>query len=69
LTASFIIRLFSLTKYGVLRQSLVGTLSERTPNFYKWAHAVIKHPSVTSIYDEEAIVQGTKDWIAKMKGK
>ncbi|KAH6710870.1 glutathione S-transferase domain-containing protein [Leptodontidium sp. MPI-SDFR-AT-0119] len=69
LTASFIIRLFSLTKYGVLHQSTVSALSERTPNFYTWAQAVIRHRSVTSIYDESAIVQGIKDWIAKMTNK
>lgn len=50
-------------------QGLGRTLSERTPNFYKWAQAVIKHPSVASTYNEETVVQGVKDWIAKMKGR
>jgi len=68
LTASFIIRLFSLIKHRVLPQSMDGGLAERAPNCYKWAQSVIEHPSVTSIYDEAAVVQATRDRFAKMKG-
>ncbi|CAM1507599.1 Fc.00g072400.m01.CDS01 [Cosmosporella sp. VM-42] len=65
-TGSFLLRLFSLTKHGVLPQSFVKELPQKAPNFYKWSQAVIKQSSVTGIYKEEAIVQRTKERIAKL---
>jgi glutathione S-transferase len=46
---------------------VIGDLQERAPNFYKWAREVIKHPSVVSIYDEDAVVKKTRERVAKLK--
>jgi len=67
LTGPFILRFFSLAKHGVVPNSLVQPLQEQTPNFYTWAQHVIKHPSVTSIFNEEKVVERTKARIAKLK--
>ena len=48
-------------------KSLWTALEAQAPNYIKWAKAVSAHPSVTSIYDEKAIVEGTKARIAKLK--
>ena len=67
LTGPFVIRLVSLSKAGVFPEGLPGTLQEKAPNFWKWAGEVAKHPSVTKIYDEEKIVEGTKARVEKMR--
>ncbi|KAL2752988.1 hypothetical protein ACRALDRAFT_2088277, partial [Sodiomyces alcalophilus JCM 7366] len=53
-TGSWLIRVFTFIKYGFLPTTLAAELSERAPNFSKWADAVIKTPSVNAIYDEES---------------
>ncbi|KAF5017403.1 hypothetical protein F66182_10669 [Fusarium sp. NRRL 66182] len=68
ITASFVIRTFSQSKHGVLPTSLISRLESETPNFYKWAQAVIKNPSVTGIYDEEAFIEATKKRVAQLRG-
>jgi len=65
LTGSFVIRLVSLSKAGLYPNNLSSSIAEKAPNFWKWAEAVAKHPSVTGIYDEEAIIASTKKRIAK----
>lgn len=67
LTGSFVIRLDSLTKAGIYPKALWSAIEEKTPNFIKWAKAVSTHPSVTSIYNERVIVEGTKAWIARIR--
>lgn len=67
LTGSFVIRLTSLAGAGVYPASLTQSLADKAPNFTKWAAAVSKHPSVTKIYDEEKIVEGTKARVAKLR--
>jgi glutathione S-transferase len=67
LTGSFVIRLVSLTKAEVYPKELGTSIAERAPNFWKWAQAVAKHPSVTSIYDEDKIISSTKARIAKAR--
>ena len=61
------LRLFALTKHGVVTDSLVKDLPTKTPNFYKWASSVIQHPSVTGIWNEEKVVAGTKARLEKLK--
>lgn len=39
------------------------------PNFSKWAAETIKQDSVTYIWDEEAIVKGTMEKMAKTKAE
>ncbi|KAH8883146.1 thioredoxin-like protein [Thozetella sp. PMI_491] len=67
LTGSFVIRLTSLANAEVYPSGLKQAVEERAPNFSKWAAAVSKHPSITSIYDEEKIIAGTKARIAKAR--
>jgi glutathione S-transferase len=67
LTGSFVIRLVTLSKAGVYPGNLGSSIAEKAPNFWKWAEAVSVHPSVTSIYDEEKIIAGTKARIAKAR--
>ncbi|KAF2103526.1 thioredoxin-like protein [Rhizodiscina lignyota] len=67
LTGPFVLRLVSLTKADVYPSRLGSSIAERAPSFWKWAEAVAKHPSVTSIYDEAKIIESTKKRIAKAR--
>ncbi|KAI1800800.1 thioredoxin-like protein [Daldinia bambusicola] len=67
LTGSFIIRLFTLPKYGILPAHILTDISAKAPNFYKWGQAVSKHPSVAGIYNEEEIAASTKERLAKLR--
>ncbi|KAK2025737.1 glutathione S-transferase domain-containing protein [Colletotrichum zoysiae] len=67
LTGSFTLRLFSFAKYELIPKSIVSSLEQKAPNFYKWAQAVNNTPSVNGIYDEEKIIEQTKQRIASMK--
>jgi glutathione S-transferase len=69
LTGSFVLRLYSLPKFGVLPESILTSLAERAPNFDKWAKVVIKHPSVTSIWDEELVGKKTQERAAKARAQ
>jgi glutathione S-transferase len=44
LTGSFVLRLYTLPKYGFVPESLLKGLAEKAPNFDKWAKEVAKHP-------------------------
>lgn len=66
LTAPFILRVYALTKYGLLPQSVVDGF-DALPNFSKWAHEVIKQESVTYIWDEEPTITATKNKIESLK--
>ncbi|KAI6087705.1 glutathione S-transferase domain-containing protein [Hypoxylon rubiginosum] len=67
LTGSFVVRLFTLPKYGVLPEHILTDLSAKAPNFYRWGEAVSKHPSVLGIYDEELMAAKTKERAAKLR--
>ncbi|KAH6652627.1 thioredoxin-like protein [Truncatella angustata] len=67
LTGSFILRLYSLSKYGIFPESILSEISSKAPNFDKWAKEVAKHPSVTSIWDEETNAARTKERVAKLR--
>ncbi|KAI1109591.1 glutathione S-transferase domain-containing protein [Nemania sp. NC0429] len=60
LTGSFVIRLWTWPKYGLVPQSLIDELSTRAPNFSRWAEATATHPSVSGIFDAEATALRTK---------
>ncbi|KAF2116304.1 thioredoxin-like protein [Lophiotrema nucula] len=68
LTAPFILRIYAFAKDGLLPQSTLSGL-DALPNFSKWASETIKHPSVTYIWDEEAIVAGAKKRFANLKAQ
>ncbi|XDG09834.1 hypothetical protein ABKA04_009449 [Annulohypoxylon sp. FPYF3050] len=67
LTGSFIVRLFTLPKYGLFPERILDDLSTKAPNFYKWGQAVSKHPSVLVIYDEKVIAERSKERLAKLR--
>ncbi|KAJ8121972.1 hypothetical protein ONZ43_g1711 [Nemania bipapillata] len=60
LTGSFVIRLWTWPKYGLVPQSLIDELSVKAPNFTRWAEAVATHPSVSGIFDEKGTALRTK---------
>ncbi|KAF1944811.1 thioredoxin-like protein [Clathrospora elynae] len=68
LTAPFILRIYALTKFGLLPQSIVSGF-DALPNFSKWAAEVIKQESVTYIWDEESTIAGTKKKIESLKAQ
>jgi len=68
LTGSFILRFLSFPKYEELfPSSFLADVESRAPNFYKWANAVVKEDSVTYIWDEKKVAEGTVARINKMK--
>ncbi|CAK7232512.1 hypothetical protein SEUCBS140593_008285 [Sporothrix eucalyptigena] len=67
LTGSFVVRLVALTKSGVYPSNIPTLAAEKTPAFWKWAQAVAAHPSVTGIFNEEAITATTKARLAKQR--
>ncbi|KAK4040362.1 thioredoxin-like protein [Parachaetomium inaequale] len=67
LTGSFALRLKSLTAAEVYPKAIWTAIEEKAPNYVRWSAAVVAHPSVTSIYDEERVVEGTKARIAKIR--
>lgn len=49
-------------------RSLIEQL-DALPNFSKWAKAVMAQESVTYVFDEKAIVEGTKKMVTKLRGQ
>ncbi|KAI5798007.1 putative glutathione S-transferase [Peziza echinospora] len=60
-TGSFLLRLWALstTKSGEYIPAAAVRKLEALPNFGKWAKATLAHPSVLSIWDEDAVVTTT----------
>ncbi|KAL3421072.1 glutathione S-transferase domain-containing protein [Phlyctema vagabunda] len=59
-TGSFVLRLLSFPKYeGLFPANLLKEWEQKTPNFWKWANAVVKEESVNGIWDEKAVAEGT----------
>jgi hypothetical protein len=67
LTASFAVRVKTLSGAGIYPAALWAAIQEKAPNFRRWLDAVSVHPSVTYIYNEEDIVQATKARLAKIR--
>ncbi|KAI0438610.1 glutathione S-transferase domain-containing protein [Xylaria telfairii] len=67
LTGSFVVRLWSWPKYGLLPQSLLDELSAKAPDFSRWAEAVATHPSVNGIFDAADTAARTKQRLASLK--
>ena len=67
--APFLLRIFAFGKKSdLLPKSLISGLNS-FPNFSKWAAETIKQDSVTFIWDEEAVVDGTTKKIAQLKAQ
>ncbi|KAI2605642.1 glutathione S-transferase domain-containing protein [Hypoxylon sp. NC1633] len=67
LTGSFVLRLFTLPKHGILPEHILSDLLAKAPNFYQWGNAVSKHASVTGIYNEDRVAARTKERQEKSK--
>ncbi|AEO61124.1 hypothetical protein MYCTH_2310989 [Thermothelomyces thermophilus ATCC 42464] len=67
LTGSFVIRLKAVTQANIYPKSIWAAIEEKAPNFRKWAEAVIAHPSVTSIWNEEKVLEITKTRLEKAR--
>jgi len=66
-TGSFLLRLLSFPKHGLLGADTLTKLESQAPKFYAWANATIKEHSVNFIYDEKKIAEKTKARFAKAK--
>ncbi|CAN9139301.1 unnamed protein product [Alternaria sp. RS040] len=66
LTAPFIIRTYAMAKNELLPKSITSGL-DALPSFSKWAAEVVKQDSVTYIWDEEAVIDGTRKRIESQK--
>lgn len=51
---------------NLLPASVPKTLEAKAPNFWKWANTVVKEESVTYIWDEKKVLEGTSARIAKL---
>lgn len=69
MTAPFVIRWRSLAKDGELLPTSFLEALDKLPNFSRWSKAVAEKDSVLKIYDEPAIVQGTKAKVQQMMAK
>ncbi|ETS82301.1 hypothetical protein PFICI_07303 [Pestalotiopsis fici W106-1] len=67
ITGPFLIRAMALSRHGVYPTSLVELIAEKAPHFHKWATAVSSHPSLTSVFDENVIVERSWNKRARMR--
>ncbi|KAJ5122895.1 thioredoxin-like protein [Penicillium atrosanguineum] len=67
LTAPFILRIFTLpyTENAPLPKAMVDGLKDKAPMFYAWAQAVMKHPSVSGIYNRDGCAAEMRNRRAK----
>jgi glutathione S-transferase len=69
LTGSWLLRVYSLPKYGVVPASLLDHLAAAAPNFDRWAKTVVQDSAVRCVWDEDHMIEATRGWINKMRGK
>lgn len=62
-------RIFTLpfTENAPLPKSMIVGLAENAPNFYAWAQATMKHPSVNRIYNRDVCAAEMRDRRAKAR--
>jgi glutathione S-transferase len=48
---------------------LLPAIAKQAPNFDAWAQKVVQQDSVNYIWDEQKVVEGTKNMIARMAEK
>ncbi|KAF2277178.1 glutathione-S-transferas-like protein omega 1 [Westerdykella ornata] len=68
LTAPFILRIYTFAKHGILPESVLTGLNA-LPNFAKWAAEVIKHESVTYIFNEDKVIEGALKRFPSLKAQ
>jgi glutathione S-transferase len=55
-----VLRLLTYGKHEqLLPSSFLTTLEKDAPTFWKWANAVVREESVTYIWNEQKVVEGT----------
>lgn len=69
LTGPFVLRLFSLSKHGLVQASVPNQLRDAAPTFYQWAQQVIEQPAVVLIYKESTIVEATRSRVSKFRAQ
>ncbi|KAK9421413.1 putative Thioredoxin-like protein [Seiridium unicorne] len=67
ITGPFLIRALALSRHGVYPTSLNKQIAEKAPNFHRWANAVSSHPNITSVFNEEVIVERSWNKRARMR--
>ncbi|KAF8857888.1 glutathione S-transferase [Acephala macrosclerotiorum] len=71
LTGSFLLRVLTHGNYpelNLIPKSLTEGLQAKTPNFWKWANAVIQDKGVTAgIWDEKGVAERTASRVEKMR--
>ncbi|KAF4951332.1 hypothetical protein FGADI_7530 [Fusarium gaditjirri] len=68
LTGPFLLRVLKYPNHEMLVPArLVKDLTLRAPSFWKWAQAVISEPSVTSVWNENLVVERTLEKIEKKR--
>lgn len=68
MVAPFALRIFALSRGGVMPSSVVDGLEDKAPNFYRWAHAVMEHPSVRTVFEKGDVVEATRHRVVPMRG-
>lgn len=66
MTAPFVVRWRSLSKDGQLLPSSLLESLDKLPKFSQWSQALMQKESIMKIYDEPAIVEGTKRKVKQM---
>jgi glutathione S-transferase len=69
IAAPFLVRWFSVSEDGEVISKTLAEKLNKLPNFAKWAKAVRERKSVLTIYDEKAVVEGTKSRIERMRAR
>ncbi|KLU90556.1 hypothetical protein MAPG_10408 [Magnaporthiopsis poae ATCC 64411] len=68
MVAPFALRIFALPRAGVMPSSVIDGLEDKAPNFYRWAHAVMEHPSVRTVFEKGDAVEATRARVVPMRG-
>ncbi|KAF7585449.1 hypothetical protein BBP40_010897 [Aspergillus hancockii] len=66
LTGSFLLRILSFHKHGLLSESLPKLLEQQVPRFKRWADATVQQESVNYIWDEKALADALKAKLATL---
>lgn len=67
LVGSWLLRVYSLPRYGVVPANILQDWKKSAPRFDNWAKHVVGHPSVRCVWDEKPMVEATQKWINQMR--
>jgi len=69
IAAPFLLRYFDMSRDGELIPASFAERLEKLPHFGKWSKAVMARPSVRTIYDAPAVIEGMKARMKKMQAE